>query len=82
MSQAIVTPEIFEECLLQLQEGISLEKVLGSHPEQAAELRPLLETARRLPFAPLDGSQAGALRQNGEPFGDAVVPPESWPAEH
>jgi hypothetical protein len=48
MSQAIITPEIFEECLLQLQEGIPLEKVLGSHPEQAEELRPLLKTARRL----------------------------------
>jgi hypothetical protein len=48
MSQVIITPEIFEECLLQLQDGITLEKVLGSHPAQAEELRPLLETARQL----------------------------------
>jgi hypothetical protein len=48
MSQAMLTPEIFDECLLQLQDGIALEKVLGNYPAQAAELRPLLETARRL----------------------------------
>ena len=48
MSQVIVTPEIFDECLIQLQDGIPLEKVLSSYPAQEAELRPLLETARRL----------------------------------
>jgi hypothetical protein len=48
MSQVMITPEIFEECLLQLEDGIPFERVLGSHPEQAEELRPLLETARRL----------------------------------
>ncbi len=48
MSRASITPEIFDECLLQLQNGIALEKVLGNYPAQAVELRPLLETARRL----------------------------------
>ena len=48
MSRASLTPEIFDECLLQLQNGIALEKVLGNYPAQAAELRPLLETAQRL----------------------------------
>jgi len=48
MSRASLTPEIFDECLLQLQDGIALEKVLGNYPAQAAELRILLETAQRL----------------------------------
>jgi hypothetical protein len=48
MSRASLTPEIFDECLFQLQDGIALEKVLGNYPAQAVELRPLLETAQRL----------------------------------
>jgi hypothetical protein len=70
MSQVIVTPEIFDECLLQLQNGVPLEKVLSSHPEQATDLRPLLEIAQRLskaagapPTSTQQRSRAGFLEK-------------------
>ncbi len=45
--------EILDECLQRMQIGESLESILKDHPQQAAELRFLLEGARQ--------AQAGAL---------------------
>jgi hypothetical protein len=40
-------PDILENCLLRMQQGETLETVLAQHPDLAAQLRPLLETAAR-----------------------------------
>ncbi len=37
--------ELLEECLRQMQSGTTLEEALRSNPQQAAELRPLLEAS-------------------------------------
>ncbi len=38
--------ELLEECLSRMQAGATLDEALRAHPEQAAELRPLLDAAR------------------------------------
>ncbi|HEY3344036.1 MAG TPA: DUF5666 domain-containing protein [Anaerolineaceae bacterium] len=43
--KAAPSAELLQDCLLRLQHGASLEDVLARHPEQAGELRPLLEAA-------------------------------------
>jgi hypothetical protein len=40
-------PDILENCLLRMGQGESLDAVLARHPDLAAQLRPLLETAAR-----------------------------------
>jgi hypothetical protein len=37
---------VFNKCLAQLQAGMSPDQILAQYPAEAAELRPLLETAR------------------------------------
>lgn len=38
--------QLLEECLARMEAGASLAECLADHPEQAAELRPLLEAAQ------------------------------------
>ncbi|MBM4389421.1 MAG: hypothetical protein FJ088_16920, partial [Deltaproteobacteria bacterium] len=45
MKQKDTFNEILNECLEALARGQSIETCLEKHPEQAAALRPLLETA-------------------------------------
>jgi hypothetical protein len=56
--------DALENCLQRLEQGEALDSVLVAHPEQAAQLRPLLETAVRARSAsPKDLSQAALARQ-------------------
>ena len=54
MMQQLNLPDLIEECLTQLQHGAGLEDILLRYPQQAAELRPLLETTvlASLPLTP------------------------------
>jgi len=40
------TAQLLEECLQRMQMGETLDRILGDYPDQAEELRPLLESAR------------------------------------
>ena len=44
---------LFENCLARLQHGEDLEIILAEHPEQAAALRPLLQTVINLQALPI-----------------------------
>ncbi len=54
--------ELLEECLRLMQAGTTLEEALRAHPQQAAELRPLLEAA--LEARSLQAGPAPAAAQN------------------
>ncbi len=79
--------EIFEQCLRQLQMGRSLDEVLAPYGEQAAELRPLLETAviagslrpdRQVPASAENRSRALFLTRAGQNRGRQTRPWAGW----
>ncbi len=49
------------ECLSALERGDSLDQILSDYPEDAARLRPMLETAARLPALRMEPSQAAEV---------------------
>lgn len=79
--------EIFEQCLRQLQMGRSLDEVLAPYGDQAAELRPLLETAviagslrppREVPASAENRSRALFLTRAGQARSRQNRPWAAW----
>lgn len=50
------------ECLDALAQGESLERILARYPQDAAQLRPLLETAAGLPALRMEPSEAAKMQ--------------------
>jgi hypothetical protein len=50
------------ECLDALAEGESVEQILARYPQDAAQLRPLLQTATRLPALRMEPSEAQKIK--------------------
>jgi hypothetical protein len=50
------------ECLDALAQGESVERILARYPQDAAQLRPLLETANGLPALRLEPSEAAKMQ--------------------
>ncbi len=50
------------ECLDALAQGESIERILARYPQDAAQLRPLLETANGLPALRLEPSEAAKMQ--------------------
>lgn len=55
--------EIFEECLERVFDGESIEESVSRYPEQAKELRELLETAVATRESSRGGTTPGISRQ-------------------
>ncbi len=53
---------ILDDCLSRLQAGENIESVLQTYPQHAAELRPLLQTAKVLQTAPRPASRLVSAR--------------------
>lgn len=56
--------ELLELCLQDIEKGTSLESVLSHHPEHAAELRPLLETAMKAIRVNVEDPSSEIIRRN------------------
>lgn len=56
--------DILELCLQDIEKGNSLESVLARHPEHAAELRPLLETAMKAIRVTVQDPSSEIIRRN------------------
>lgn len=84
MKQHLNLPDLIEECLTQLQHGAGLEDILLRYPQQAAELRPLLEAAVLvyLPLTPEPVSSAAQYRSRTQLLATARLmhPPARVPA--
>ncbi len=50
------------ECLDALAQGESVERILARYPQEAAQLRPLLETAAGLPALRMEPSEAAKMQ--------------------
>ena len=50
------------ECLDALAQGESVERILARYPQEAAQLRPLLETANGLPALRMEPSEAAKMQ--------------------
>jgi hypothetical protein len=50
------------ECLDALAQGESIERILARYPQEAAQLRPLLETAAGLPALRMEPSEAARMQ--------------------
>src|SRR5512136_1701732 len=50
------------ECLDALAQGESIERLLSRYPQEAAQLRPLLETAASLPRLRMEPSEAAKMQ--------------------
>lgn len=50
------------ECLEALAQGEAVERILARYPQEAAQLRPLLETANGLPALRLEPSEAAKIQ--------------------
>jgi hypothetical protein len=50
------------ECLDALAQGESVERILARYPQEAAQLRPLLETANGLPALRMEPSEAAKIK--------------------
>jgi hypothetical protein len=71
------------ECLDALAQGESIEQILARYPQDAAQLRPLLQTAAGLPALRMEPSEAVKMRSRQKFMAQAAelrrpVPRKSW----